>query len=483
MTYPEALDYLASLQRFGMRPGLERTRWLATRLGEPHHGLSFIHVAGTNGKGSVCAFLEAIHRAQGRRVGLFTSPHLISFTERVQINRERIPTSAVANWIERIRQTMAAAGPDIDTAFTFFEVVSVMALAYFAEEKCDLVIWETGLGGRLDATNIVTPLASVITNIDFDHRQWLGHSLDEIAAEKAGIIKPGRPVITAAQPGRGLEVIMETSRRLDCPLTVVTPAISPGQGTASGAPRPHEARVSVWSEGEAWSNATGENGTARPTPGLRGAHQRLNAAVAVATTAALADVVPVAPEALRAGVVTADWPGRMQLMRGATGPAILLDGAHNPGSALALREALAAEFPGVRPLLILGVLADKDWQPLVESLAPLASQIRIVPVSSNRNLAPDILLEACRRAHPDPNTPIIACASLAKALPLSWASLASPSPASLASGVVEEDQLVVITGSLYLVGEALELLRGGTADSPSERNLNEWGGVPVPPKI
>src|SRR5687767_2237627 len=235
MIYPEAIKFLYELQLFGAKLGLENTFKLAALAGNPQERLRFIHVAGTNGKGSTCAMLESIYRTAGLRVGLFTSPHLVSFRERIQVNREWIGEADVVRLVAELRALVAAGilpavepgvapggttiersslleklrvGPGgkmppstsggtpdatggLDAHPTFFEVLTVMALRYFAEQKCDLVIWETGMGGRLDATNIVSPLASVITNIEFDHQNWLGATREQIAVEKAGIIKPG----------------------------------------------------------------------------------------------------------------------------------------------------------------------------------------------------------------------------------------------------------------------------------------------------
>src|SRR5246127_1443533 len=185
MTYAEAIQFLNSLRLFGANLGLDNPRRLAELAGNPQDQLRFIHVAGTNGKGSTCAMLESIYRAAGLRVGLFTSPHLVAFGERIQVNRQLISDADVVRLVSEMRELLKQFPSDAHP--TFFEVVTVMALRYFAEQKCDLVIWETGLGGRLDATNIVTPLASVITNIQFDHQQWLGETLDRIAYEKAGI--------------------------------------------------------------------------------------------------------------------------------------------------------------------------------------------------------------------------------------------------------------------------------------------------------
>src|SRR5208283_2053828 len=204
---------------FGAHFGLENTLRLAALAGNPQEKLRFIHVAGTNGKGSTCAMLESIYRVAGLRTGLFTSPHLVSFRERIQVNRQLISEHEVVRLVEEIqpllKQFPAGHHP------TFFEVVTLMALKFFAEQRCDLVIWETGLGGRLDATNIVMPLASVLTNIALDHQQWLGDTVEKIAAEKAGIIKPGVPVITAADEPEALAVIEGTAREKNAPLVIV----------------------------------------------------------------------------------------------------------------------------------------------------------------------------------------------------------------------------------------------------------------------
>ncbi len=214
MTYAEAIQFLYGLRLFGAKFGLENTFKLAALAGNPQNQLRFIHVAGTNGKGSTCAMLESIYRAAGLRVGLFTSPHLVSFRERIQVNRQLISENEVVRLVEELQPLLKQFPADHHP--TFFEVVTVMALKFFAEQKCDLVIWETGLGGRLDATNIVTPLASVITNIAFDHQQWLGDTLGKIAAEKAGIIKPGVPVITATDEPEALAVIKKMARVEKC---------------------------------------------------------------------------------------------------------------------------------------------------------------------------------------------------------------------------------------------------------------------------
>jgi len=429
MTYAEAIQYLYQLRMFGAKLGLENVRRLADLAGNPQQSLRFIHVAGTNGKGSVCAMLESIYRQAGLRTGLFTSPHLVSFAERIQVNRQWVREHEVVRLVGEIRQLIEREWKPFEAGQpTFFEVITVMALRYFAEQKCDLVVWETGLGGRLDATNMVTPMASVITNVDFDHQQWLGDTLDKIASEKAGIIKPCVPVITGAVPARGLEVIAATARHLDSPLTAVKPTevdrwISPGMEIP-----------------------------------LTGAHQRGNAALAVATVGVLRDQIPVEKAILQRGLQTVHWPGRMQLARMPSGQNVLLDGAHNAASALALRDAFEAAFPSSKPALILGVLADKDWSILASTLAPLGRRVLLVPVNSQRTLPPQELAETCRSANPAAVPEV--CTSLDDAL-----------------ARVEREPLVLITGSLYLVGEAIERLELAPRPPTDERGLNEWGGA------
>jgi dihydrofolate synthase/folylpolyglutamate synthase len=423
MTYAQAIQFLYSLRWFGTKLGLSNTLKLAELAGNPHHQLRFIHVAGTNGKGSTCAMLESIYRAAGLRVGLFTSPHLVGFGERIQINRRLIPESEVVRLLNELKPSLARFSPDEHP--TFFEVVTVMALRYFAEQKCDLVIWETGLGGRLDATNIVTPLASVITNIQYDHQKWLGETLSSIATEKAGIIKPGVPVITATDQPEALQVIQDTARAQNTLLTIVS--------------------------------ASGES---IPPLSLLGAHQRTNAALAIATVHALSSQLPVTDETIRAGLSRVNWPGRLQLITNPSGQKILLDGAHNIAGAQTLADALKEFFPGPKPALILGILQDKDWEAICRILAPVASRILLAPVPSERTANPAELSAACQRANP--TISVHAYASLRAAL-----------------SETTSDPFVLITGSLYLVGEALEFLQASPTKLHNERGLNEWDAIPA----
>jgi len=423
VNYSETIQSLYGLRLFGAKFGLENTLKLAELTGNPHHQLRFIHVAGTNGKGSTCAMLESIYRASGLRIGLFTSPHLVSFRERIQINRQHISENDVVRLVAELKP-LCAKFPDGHQP-TFFEVVTIMTLRYFADQKCDLVIWETGLGGRLDATNIVTPLASVITNIGIEHSEWLGDTIEKIATEKAGIIKPGVPAVTSAAPGHGLETIQAIAQERRSPLTVVA------------AEQTHLPPLDT---------------VALP---LHGPHQRLNAALAVATVRILADKIPVAASALRAGLTNVDWPGRMHRIQTVSGQTILLDGAHNPDGAEALRVALQEEFPNAKPAMIFGVFRDKDSASMCRSLAPLAGRILLTPVHSERSEDPSRLVQACREANPRAQVEV--CASLDDALKK-----------------IAADPFAIIAGSLYLVGEAMELLHLARVSEGDEKGLNEW---------
>lgn len=427
LNYQDAIRFLYGLRLFGAKLGLENSHRLAELAGRPQDRLRFIHVAGTNGKGSTCAMMESIHRAAGRRIGLFTSPHLVSFRERIQVDRLLIPESDVARLVTRLR-TWCSEFP-AEHHPTFFEAVTVLALCWFEEQQCELVIWETGLGGRLDATNIVTPLASVITNIQLDHEKWLGHTLREIAREKAGILKPGVPAFTAAVEPEALKVIEERSTQIGAPLT----KIRPGEPLDGIPPVPDSLP-------------------------LLGEHQRENARLALTVVQGLQTVLPVTDEAMARGLESVAWAGRLQSIRTEEGQLIILDGAHNPAGARVLAAALSRHFQGVRPTLVLGILSDKDWRTMCNLLAPCADTVLPVVVPSERTASPQELAEACLAANP--KAKVIACLSLAEALRL-----------------CRNEPYVLVAGSLYLIGEALELLQPRGASCADERGLNEWGAL------
>lgn len=419
MTYSEALDYLDSLCQFGYQPGLETIRRLSMVAKDPWRGLPCIHVAGTNGKGSVCALLDSIYRVAGYRTGLYTSPHLIHFGERIRVSGVPIPEWAVAEGVSWIRQCMLNSDPELRP--TFFEFTTVLAWWWFARNECRVVILETGLGGRLDATNLVVPLASVITQIGWDHMQVLGATLAAIAAEKAGIIKPEVPVITGVTHEDAFAVIDYKARELDAP------CIQVGEPAVASMP------YSV---------------------GLVGIHQKANAAIAATTARLLRPVLPISEEALSRGLAEVSWPGRFQVLK--QGDQVwVLDGAHNRDAAAAVRKTWESEFPQVRPTLILGVLQDKSWREMIREWLPICSRVITVPIQCPRAMNAELLLEACRS---------------------SGVARAGRAASSLAEALrwVSKDSHVLVTGSLYLVGEVLECLEPKQSQSSEERALNHW---------
>ena len=352
-TANEAIDYLYELRLFGTKLGLENPRLLAAHFGNPQDELNMVHVAGTNGKGSVCAMLESVYRAAGYRVGLFTSPHLVEFGERVQVNRCLLPDDRLVALVNEIRKALSTFPKEQHP--TFFEVVVVLALLHFREQRCDMVIWETGMGGRLDATNIVVPKLSLITNVALDHQQWLGDTLEAIAYEKAGIIKEGVPLVHGVTDNGPRRVVRDRAAELGSPCH----AIDQDQVEAS--------MVGI-------------------ELGLQGKHQLTNAAIAMKGMEVLNEEFPVPGSALTHGLSNVEWEGRLQLIR-RENQLIILDGSHNGPSIEALCGYLDEHFSGVPKEILMGVLEDKgvdQWLPLLVSQA---ERFYLTPVSSGRTLA------------------------------------------------------------------------------------------------
>ncbi|MEY2430213.1 MAG: dihydrofolate synthase / folylpolyglutamate synthase [Verrucomicrobiota bacterium] len=398
-SYTESLAWLYSLQRFGIKLGLENAHRLIAELNLDLARPIVIHVAGTNGKGSVCAMIDSISRAAGYRTGLFTSPHLVTFRERVRVNGEMISEEAVAAGLAELRERVAEWEPHP----TFFEITTALALRHFEAEKVDLIVLETGLGGRLDATNAVTSNLAVITPVGLDHQKWLGKTVREIAAEKAGIIKPNRPVVSAAQQPEAQEVIRDRAMTCDAPLTFVT--------------EPYDASPLV----------------------LRGAYQKQNAAVAVAAVRTAG--IEASHAAIASGLASVEWPARFQHWDERT----IIDGAHNPGAARILADTWKEVFGEQRATLILAVLDDKDIGGIIEALAPIANDVLLPSIRSERALLPDELAQALSTITPKLQYSIFP--SFEDALKIARAS----------SGPI------LLTGSLHFAGEALAHLRGEPA--------------------
>jgi dihydrofolate synthase/folylpolyglutamate synthase len=439
LTYPETIEFLYGIRLFGQKLGLETMQYLLRLMNNPQDSLRFIHIAGTNGKGSVAAMLHAILSKAGYKTGLYTSPHLVSFCERFQVNGKPIAESDIVRLVEEIRPLLERVGAHPEfRAPTFFEAVTAMALRYFQEQQAGVVVWETGLGGRLDATNVVTPLASVITNIAFDHTQYLGETLAQIATEKCGIIKPGIPVITATAAEEPLGVIRRAAGAHRCKLTVV------GQ----------DIRATRLSEDEQCQrvDVSGTRHDYGPlTVPLLGAHQTINCATAIA--ALEASGLSVTPGQVHEGLVQTAWPGRFQIVN--HDPTVVLDGAHNAAASERLAATLREHFAGRRLTLILGVLRDKNYDQMCQILAPLAGRVLCVPVNSERTSDPDELARWCKAANHS------ALITIARNLAEAYALARS-----------ENAEVIVIAGSLFLVGEALDRLGfAHTTKAKTQREL------------
>lgn len=415
MTYSEIVAHIFSRGRFGMKPGLERVTLILTRLGNPHREIKTVQIAGTNGKGSTGAFLAAIMTAAGYRTAFFSSPHLIDFAERFRIDGVMIAEEQLA---AAAQQVMAVAPDDA----TFFEIVTAIAFLCFAQDRVDLAIMEAGMGGRWDATNVADSLLSIITPVSLDHCDYLGDTLAAIAAEKAGIIKPGRKVVISGQEPAVLAVIRQTAADNAAPLLM--------QGRDFVAESSAEGLV-----------FTGFGRTIGCRPALQGRFQVGNAAVAIAAALALADVgFSVNEAACRSGVAAAFWPGRLELFPG--NPPLLLDGAHNPAGVRALKESLP-DFSYRRLFLVIGVMADKSWQEMLLPLLPLAAEVIAVKPSLERALSAEELAAFCRNNGGN----AVAAGDVAAGL-------------AVARQQAAADDLVLVTGSLFTVGEARALLTG-----------------------
>lgn len=389
--YVEGLRWLYGLSPRGIRLELDRMRRACARRGDPQARLPVIHVAGTNGKGSTSAMIERIARAAGLRTGLYTSPHLHSFTERVRIDGEPIARDELVARLDAIRAMLDEPGAP---ALTFFEVATLLAFEAFAERALDLVVLEVGLGGRLDATNVIErPLVSVITHVDLDHQQYLGTTLREIAAEKAGIVKAGVPVVHAAD-GIGDEAWPERCAR----------AVVDARAAEVGAESIALGRELRLAHGVAGSLTVSLG--ARVVDGLRprlsGRHQEANAALAVGAAIVASRVLPVDAEAMRLGVAEVVWPGRLELAvcdqasaDGATRAAVqaLFDAAHNPDGARALAAFLEARRRSTRErvVLVFGAMADKDWRAMLDALAPVVDEVVYVAPPLGRAERPEVL--------------------------------------------------------------------------------------------
>lgn len=412
--YAAVVDYLFGLKPAGGKFGIDRMRRLAAALGHPERQLPLIHVAGTNGKGSVSAMLDAILHAAGWRVGLYTSPHLVKLGERVQVDRHVLGADEIVAYVRELRPLADAIGRlHPDERPSFFEYMTAMALLQFTRKGCAIGVLETGLGGRLDATNIVEPEVSVITSIGLDHCEYLGNEIGQIAREKAGIIKPGRPVVVGRMPAEAEAVIRAVAAERGAPLRAVT-------------------------------DEFGDDVEAYPATNLEGEYQRWNAATATLAARALAPQWRVTPAAIARGLRQVDWPGRWQRVT-IGGRRAILDASHNPEGAQVLETNLAhlEEETGRQPVVITAALGAARAQPLLETIARHAKEIHLVVPHQPR---------ACSHEELEALIPRSFQGRVVRATIDSL----FPAPGICTAGGPEDH--LVVTGSIYLLGEAMERL-------------------------
>lgn len=427
-TLAASLERLFALRTFGIKPGLEPELALLERLGHPEQAFAAIHVAGTNGKGSVCAMLESILRTAGLKVGLYTSPHLVRFNERIRVQGEPIADAELAELFDLLEPHAAAVrtamgGRDL----TFFEFTTALAFEHFRRHNVNVAVIEVGMGGRLDATNVLHPLIAVITRIGLDHIQYLGGTIEEIAAEKAGIVKNGRPVVCGATPDAARDIIQRTARERGARFVDAAACV----GVRRVAQDITGQKVSI-------SSSDAEYGTVSMS--LLGKHQLENIATAVAAVETLAACSPLAvpPETLRRGLAATQWPGRLQVLL--EQPPVILDGAHNPDGAHALAATLKDLFKK-RPIgLVWGMCEDKDTLGFAKALGGVVRRCWTVPIDTERSLAPGKLAALARSEGWETTTATVADA-LREAQ--AWARA--------------HGGAVCIAGSLFLAGEVLSL--------------------------
>ena len=403
MNYREAIDWLFSTQTFGIKLGLDNAHHLLKEfLAYPTHGVKVIHVAGTNGKGSTCAMIDSIARACGRRSGLFTSPHLIDFRERVKVSGCEITEETCASMLGELRGICEK----METHPTFFEISLALAMRWFRESECEIIVLETGMGGRLDATTAVPADVCVITPIGLDHMEWLGDTLGAIAKEKAGIFVEGKPALSSPQEEGARIVLEKEANAKRTPLEFITEPLN-GYGLS-----------------------------------LAGEHQRWNAALAVAALHRAG--LPLNTDVLRHGLASVSWPGRFEKIR----PDVILDGAHNPHSAESLAKTWHSEFREKKASLVFSAVDAKDIAGVLEILCPLASKIFICPIRTPRATPVDELVACLPPNAPDHET---------------FDGFESAYLAALRHG-----SPVLVAGSLYLIGEARAFLTNATFQPSSQ---------------
>lgn len=423
MRYQQAIDYLFGLRRFGIRPGLENITILLEALGNPHKSLACIHVAGSNGKGSTCAFLQAVFREAGYGAGMYTSPHLSDYTERIRINDACIPRAAVTALVDDIRRVCKKKSLP---AVTFFEITTALAFRYFADAGADPVIVETGMGGAYDATNCILPLLTVITTISLEHQKYLGASIRAIAAEKAGIVKPGIPLICGVRH-RTAQSLLEKKCRAAGSVRVQLGRDFFAEKTAGGG----------------FCFTGGDVRLRHLRSGLAGDHQVRNAALAIAGACALrAKGYGITAASIRNGIRRARWPGRLELLGKA--PPVIADGAHNPEGLQALQTFLSQRYPHKKLIFILGILQDKAIAAMLRAVQKQAHALVLCRPRIDRAAGYETLKNFI---------------SFSDEKRVFWFENSADAYAH-ACRLAGRNACVCITGSLFLVGELRDIILG-----------------------
>ncbi len=446
MTFGQALDYLGSLEALGIRPGLDRIRALLARLGDPHEAFPSVLIGGTNGKGSISSYLVSILREAGVIAAAYTSPHLVRFEERVVVGGEPIGEEEVAALTVEVRRAIEAGGAAGEESPTYFEATTALAFLHFKRRRVPIAVLEVGMGGRFDATNVKAPLACAISTISLDHMQWLGATLEEIASQKAGILKPGVPAVLSRQDPGALEVIRAEAAHVGARLVLAADCTVVPAGGARF-PDPPVFTLTTPS-GRRYDDLA---------LALRGSHQVSNATTAVLLAEQLAarSFPSIDAGAIARGLARAVWPGRIEIVPGAraTGashraagggdPDLLLDGAHNPAGCEALAAYLRDYQAGRRACLVFAVMKDKPADRMLSILGPCADEVVVTSLPVARGAPPELLAGLARERH-----------RRVRVAPRIDDALRAARDAAGPGG------LVVVSGSLYLVGEVKKILAG-----------------------
>ncbi|RJQ55288.1 MAG: bifunctional folylpolyglutamate synthase/dihydrofolate synthase [Nitrospiraceae bacterium] len=429
--YDTAVNYLYSLQKHGIKLGLANTEKMMRILGNPHTSFRAVHIAGTNGKGSTSAAIASILQENGFKTGLFTSPHLVSFTERIRINNTRIEEAEVIKIASLVHDSIKRT----DLTPTFFEFVTAMAFHYFSEKNVDWAVIETGMGGRLDATNIIKPEASVITNISLDHNEFLGGALADITREKAGIIKPGIPVITSSGKPEVTGQLSDIAEKRGSEIHVY------GRDFKGSLLKMDAGHISF-----DYAGCNNYSGLSMP---LTGRYQLYNGCAAVKTCEVLRERgVSISDNAVKKGLLNVRLEGRLECV--SENPRVFVDGAHNPEAAESLADSIGELFPRKKVVLVTGIMADKDIRGILQPLTGISETVILTKPAYERAAPPERLMDdllSLKKAGLDVPRLLLTAPTVAEAL-------------ELAKKHCAEDNIILVTGSFYTIGEVKEIFGG-----------------------